>query len=336
MSLLVVARETVEQNGPRPMDIVRDMGGISHLIDLVFAEDIAMDGGQFKRDLAMLAAASPLLWGLRRVSAEFRDAFDGFVWVEHGRIVGNVTLTRDDPARHVWTITNVVVHPDYRRRGIARTLMNEAISAVRQRGGGPLALEVKSGNEAAKDLYLNLGFHFVDGTATFRSPGRVTRSLPLAAQARLARPADSQQLHQLALAVHSADALLLSPVVETNFRPPAVRRLWSSLQDLFHQEQRFWLVVQEDNEDGNRLLAAARACRRANDSNRVSITIHPDGRGRVEDGIVQAAIAACSNGNGLSVQVGSDEQWAHAVLSTYEFTLVRNLHRLMLPVDPSE
>ncbi len=335
MSVLVLTREAEEQNGPRPMDIMRDMDGISRLIDLVFAEDIAMDPGQFKRDLAMLAAASPLLWGLRRVSPEFRDAFDGFVWVEHGRIVGNVTLTRDDPARHVWTITNVAVHPDHRKRGIARTLMQEAITAVAQRGGGPLALEVKAGNDVARELYLNLGFHFVDGTSTFRHPGRVTASLPNAAQARLAGPADWQHLYQMALAVHSADALLLSPVVETDFRPSAVRRLWSRLQDLFRQEQHFWLVVQEDNEEGSQLLAAARAWQRANDSRRVRLTIHPHGRGRVEDGIVQAAIAACSGGHGLSVQVGSDEERAHAILSTYEFTLVRNLHRLMLNVDPS-
>jgi GNAT superfamily N-acetyltransferase len=331
MGVLVIPRAREEQDGPRPMDVVRDMDGIGRLIDLVFADDIAIEGRQLQRDLAIMAAASPLLWGLRRVSAEFRDAFDGFVWVERGRIVGNVTLTRDDPARHVWTITNVAVHPDYRRRGIARALMQEAISAVAQRGGGPLALEVKASNEAARALYLNLGFHFVDGTGTFRHAGSVTGRMPDAAQVRLARPADWPRLYHLALAAHSADALLLSPVLETDFRPSAARHLRNSLHDLLLQQQRFWLVVDE----GDRLLAAARVRLRAGDSSRVIITIHPNGRGRAEESIVQGAIAARGRGRDLSVQVGSDELRAHSILRAYEFTLVRHLHRLMLTVDPS-
>lgn len=332
MSVLVLGRESDDKNGPRPMDVVRDLDGISRLIDLVFAEDIAVDGWQFQRDLAMLSAASPFLWGLRRISPEFRDAFDGFVWLERGRIVGNVTLARDDPARHVWTITNVAVDPDYRRRGIARSLMQEALAAVRQRGGGPLALEVRAENQAALDLYGQLGFRFVDGVATFRSRARVAGPLPQAGQARLATPADGPRLFALALSVRSADAQLLSPVVESDFQPTTMRRLWHRVQDLLRQEQRFWLVVDE----GDRLTGAARARRRADATSSASITLHPDGRGRVEDAIIQSAIASCSGANGMSVQVGSDEQQAHAVLSTYDFRLVRTLHRLMLQVDSSD
>ena len=81
------------------------------------------EGAQWRQDLAFLSVTSPFIWFLRRFSSEIRDALDGFVWTEDGRIVGNVTLTREDQARPIWIVSNVAVHPSYRRRGIARALM---------------------------------------------------------------------------------------------------------------------------------------------------------------------------------------------------------------------
>ena len=211
MGVLVRGHETEREHGLRPLDILRDLSGISQLVGSVFADDITREGAQIQRDLFLLALASPFLWALGRISAEIRDAFDGFVWVEDGRIVGNVTLTRDDPARRVWSITNVAVHPTYRRRGIARTLMAAALDAVRQRGGGPVMLEVRADNVAAYRLYDGIGFRFVDGIVSATYTGRLVQTLPQATQARRVQAAEEHELYDLMLAVRSADSLILSP-----------------------------------------------------------------------------------------------------------------------------
>ena len=55
-------------------------------------------------------------------------------------------------------IMNVAVHPDWRRRGIAESLIDCLIQELKNRGSRALMLEVRASNEAAKALYEKLGF----------------------------------------------------------------------------------------------------------------------------------------------------------------------------------
>lgn len=53
---------------------------------------------------------------------------------------------------------NVAVHPDYRRRGIARELVMGLVAALEAKGVHSLALEVRASNAPAIALYEQLGF----------------------------------------------------------------------------------------------------------------------------------------------------------------------------------
>lgn len=55
-------------------------------------------------------------------------------------------------------ITNLAVHPDYRRRGIGRLLLKSLIQAGKKRGLRRLTLEVRKSNLAAQKLYMEFGF----------------------------------------------------------------------------------------------------------------------------------------------------------------------------------
>ena len=55
-------------------------------------------------------------------------------------------------------ITNVAVHPDYRRRHVAQSLINIMLSLVEDEGIIAETLEVRAGNEPAKALYRGFGF----------------------------------------------------------------------------------------------------------------------------------------------------------------------------------
>jgi ribosomal-protein-alanine N-acetyltransferase len=68
-------------------------------------------------------------------------------------------------------ILNLAVHPDYRRRGIARRLLAEGLAQARTLGAELAWLEVRPSNLAARALYKSFGFtevgrrlHYYDDT----------------------------------------------------------------------------------------------------------------------------------------------------------------------------
>ena len=55
-------------------------------------------------------------------------------------------------------ITNVAVHPDFRKKGIGTKLMNYIINLAKSRKVKKIVLEVRVSNIIAQRLYKNLGF----------------------------------------------------------------------------------------------------------------------------------------------------------------------------------
>jgi len=55
-------------------------------------------------------------------------------------------------------ITNVAVHPDYRRKGLAKQLIEALIAIAKEKQLISLTLEVRKHNEAAISLYETMGF----------------------------------------------------------------------------------------------------------------------------------------------------------------------------------
>jgi len=55
-------------------------------------------------------------------------------------------------------ITNVAVHPEFRRKGIGAKLIEELISLARKENIVRMTLEVRKGNIPAKELYSKYGF----------------------------------------------------------------------------------------------------------------------------------------------------------------------------------
>ncbi len=55
-------------------------------------------------------------------------------------------------------ITNIAVHPDFRRQGVGTALLREIARRGKARGVEKLTLEVRPSNVAAQNLYSQLGF----------------------------------------------------------------------------------------------------------------------------------------------------------------------------------
>lgn len=75
-------------------------------------------------------------------------------------LVGMVGLERERRQKvwHKGTVIGMYVAPEYARRGIARALLNQVLEHALEIGLELLVLTVTRGNEAAENLYRDLGF----------------------------------------------------------------------------------------------------------------------------------------------------------------------------------
>ena len=95
-------------------------------------------------------------WSVQSVASEVNNPLSlWLVAVENERVVGYVgsqtVLGETD-------MMNVAVHPQHRRCGIARMLIETLVSALKERESHCLTLEVRASNEPAISLYAELGF----------------------------------------------------------------------------------------------------------------------------------------------------------------------------------
>jgi RimJ/RimL family protein N-acetyltransferase len=82
-----------------------------------------------------------------------------FVAEEDGRIVGRLSLSRDNhPSSHHVADLGLMVAASHRRRGIGRALLEQAVEWAGQAGIRKLELHVFPWNDAAIRLYESFGF----------------------------------------------------------------------------------------------------------------------------------------------------------------------------------
>jgi ribosomal-protein-alanine N-acetyltransferase len=81
-------------------------------------------------------------------------------WVtrDGARVVGYVCLWEIGDELHV---TNIAVHPEFRQRGIGRTLLTSVLEDARSRQLRIVGLEVRPSNREALPLYESFGFKVV-------------------------------------------------------------------------------------------------------------------------------------------------------------------------------
>lgn len=102
------------------------------------------------------------LWRLVTMGAPTqRTALGGFVAQVNGDPVGVANVIRLRQSPH-FEIGNVGVHPDFRRRGIARQLMEACLQDAAHKGGRSAYLDVIADNVGAVTLYEKMGFQHID------------------------------------------------------------------------------------------------------------------------------------------------------------------------------
>ncbi|MCB0158736.1 MAG: hypothetical protein KDD83_11445, partial [Caldilineaceae bacterium] len=127
-------------SGIRPFDIGRDLRPVAELIAEAFASELDPRGNAALREMRVMSHMGGFLKLLNRTTGDFNDVFNGFVWVEDGRVVGNVTVQRADRYASRWQIFNVAVAPPDLRCVTARRFTDRGIP-YKEGGEGRLGKE---------------------------------------------------------------------------------------------------------------------------------------------------------------------------------------------------
>ena len=261
----------------RPLDLRQDQDEIAQLMGVCFTAELASRGGDYREQLDSARRLEPLMAVLGRFSDTFQHLFDGFVCEDQGRIVAMVVVQQAGNDKTRWTISSVGTHPDYRRRGLARQLMTHAMEHAKTHGAEVCTLYVLAENQAAYDLYRNLGFIHYDSTTELKLEGtpRVQAKPAAGYRFRAMKIGEWQARYELAIQETPSEVQALLPVTEAQYR---VSRLVQLVIPLLMRLQRLkshpWAVEHEGQVVGYMHLYASRTAKIPHDLKLAVVPAH--------------------------------------------------------------
>jgi GNAT superfamily N-acetyltransferase len=279
------------QTGVRPFDPFHDIEAVADLIAVAFGDKLDPSGQAALVDMRRAARWGRLIWFLDSPGWGGVGSTPGFVWVEEGVVVGNVSLRRA-AGWGGFLIGNVAVHPDWQGRGIGRALMEAALEEVSAQDGHWAGLEVQADNEVARRLYECLGFEEIGRVMHMLRPAGLFWSGDSAWTAKQSScftfrrgcGRDGEALFELARAVVSEPQHAL-----LEMRPKDYRLGWQRTLDLWLEGRgEAWWVIEEEGET----CGAVRVLReRGHRPDRLEVLVPPRYEGRFEDILVHRALA---------------------------------------------
>ena len=281
-----ILRRDRAKTGVRPFDPHRDLEPVADLIAAAFSDRLGPDGDITLAEMHRIARWHSFMWWLYWPGSGRTGIVPGFVWVEQGRLVGNVSLRR---ARQ-WGgffVGNVAVRPGWQRRGIANALMKVALEEISTRGGRWVGLEVRADNQGAQRLYERLGFREVGRTLHMLRPAGLPWAghPPLHPSLRRGRGRDSAALIELVQAIVPRPQRPLLELREGDYRPG-----WERTLDHWLEGRReVWWVVEENGV----LCGAVRALReRGRRPDRLEVLVSPGHSDPLAVVLVQQGVAS--------------------------------------------
>jgi ribosomal protein S18 acetylase RimI-like enzyme len=281
----------------RPFDPYRDSRAVAELIAVAFSGKLGPDGEIALAEMRRVIRWGPLLWWLYWPGLGGSGVAPGFVWVEEGRVVGNVSVRRAS-GWGGFLIGNVAVHPDWQRRGIASALMEAALEAISAQGGRWVGLEVRTDNDVARRLYEYLNFREVGRTQHMLRPagapwmGGAVHHPAL----RRGRSSDSGALIDLVKAIVPAPHRPLLELREADYRLGWERTLNHWLEG---RHEAWWVV-----EEGGAICGTVRTLHGWNHRpDRMEVWVVPKCAGRFETVLVQRGIASLHGARGKMVDI---------------------------------
>lgn len=315
-------------SGPRPLNLMRDLGAVADLMEVAFKEELDSGGRRLIREARAMSRTGPLLLLLSRLSGASVGLHPGFVWEEDGRIVGNVTVVGAHRPAGAWQIANVAVHPDFRGQGIATRLLQTVIDHVRRFDGRSIRLQVRKSSPAIA-LYQRLGFHSLGAFTRWRTGRELHRDRILTGGRPLRRAVqnDWAAIWELFSSVTPAAQGWPEPRRQNEFRPS----FWRAASDLMtgRSVQR-WVAPGSDALDGYVELQTQPGL-----SPRLTLRLRADGSDRLAGDLLLVALRQLWSRGGRRawIEHPDGDGPVEGRLREVEFEPLRTLALMQLRVD---
>ena len=159
MSTASISIRSAETGSIRQMNILRDLPAVADLIEMCFSNTMDDEGQSYLQQMRRASRDDRFLRWASQVIDSASLPMTGFVWDENGKIIGNASIVYNHyQGKKLALIANIATHPEFRRRGIGRTLAERTMAHARQRGVREIWLHVRADNPAAIKIYSELGF----------------------------------------------------------------------------------------------------------------------------------------------------------------------------------
>lgn len=329
VSLNVPQSPSAAFTGLRPINLRTDLVPLADLIELAFADTMDSSGRsaiQEMRSLSKFGVGLNMFAGMNELA---QGISMGYVWIEDGRLVGNVSVYPTNWPKNLgktWIIANVAVHPDYRQRGIAGRLMEAAMTMIRNGHGARAILQVDTDNDVARHLYQRLGFVEERTWVTWRRNrrGRMLEPVPDYEAPLISYRGlrDWEAEYALAQRLRPADQGGLGwmrPLHPTLFRPSLWKRLteWMSLHTLER------LIIRGAGES----LVGSMWLERQLGASTVQITlmVDPAYQGTYDDALIRTAVRRYGMTENLMLEHPADDESVTPLLQRYQFEARRTV-----------
>ncbi len=326
------------ESGIRPFDIGRDLRPVARLIAQAFADELDEKGRAALRELRIMSYMGGFIRLLSRSTSEFRDIFNGFVWIEDGQLVGNVTIQKADSRGYRWQIANVAVAPAYRGRGISRALMERALRHIQEMGGAWAVLQVRANNTVARGLYERLGFENLGGHTKLVA-SRTPQGVPFPRVTGLISVPASQGrlLYDLATSQPHPEIHWWRAPRRSQFQVTLEQQLGEWFNQLVGRQAVLRRAIQHfpDRYEAALVLTA----RRWHSPHEMKLWVRPEQQGKLERPLIQWALATLQEYPRWPVQIllSTVDQAARRVLEEYgfqeEYTLLTMRRSVKLATD---
>lgn len=320
-------------SGIRRFELARDLRPVAELIADAFALELDERGAAALREMRMMSRMGGMLGILNMTGGDFRDFFGGYVWVEDGKVVGNITVQRADKHGTRWQIANVAVERAWRGRGISRRLMEQAIRHIREQGGKWAVLQVYAENKIARTLYDHMGFESLGGTIEMTAPRAPHVEAPPDARAIEPFAAGQwQSLYDLANSQLGAGAQWWRSLRRADYEQTFEQQVGDWAWDWLGRRRIHRRCVRT----GSRFDAAiVLTAQRWKGPHMLQLWVRPECYGRAEQPLIQWAIHTLTDYPAwpMTVSVITDHVAAQDVLTQVGFTPQRTLLTLKLAVS---
>jgi ribosomal protein S18 acetylase RimI-like enzyme/muconolactone delta-isomerase len=325
-------------DGIRPINLRTDLAPLADLIEVVFADSMDSSGLAAVREMRSLSKMSAGINMLAGINDLAQGISLGFVCIADGKLVGNVSISpaawAETPGK-TWIITNVGVHPDYQRRGIAAQLMYACMDLIRERGGETALLQVDMHNDTARRLYRRLGFVEERAWILWRRPGSIRIPPPLenrSAYITRQRRGEWRAEYELAQRLRPAHLGGIGwqrPLRLSLFRKSLLRRVVDWVN--FRSEER--LVIRSLDEQ--HILASLWVeSMFLSGSTQLTLLVDPDYLGRYDETLINLAVRTYATNRGtLLLEHPADETITSDILRDYHFRPQREVMHMRWDVN---